>query len=289
MTLEKTEVPHASAPGRTRGEIAGKLDMAALVDVAIAAGAAIMGIYKETIDVTEKGDGSPVTKADTEAEAVILAGLARHMPEVSVVAEEAVSAGRVPPPSDAFFLVDPLDGTREFISRNGEFTVNIGLVEDGAPVAGVVYAPALGEIFWGVCGKGAWRARVADNVCAKAEPISVRRAPEAGLTVLASRSHMSQQTATYIDKLTVSDLKSAGSSLKFCRVAEGSADLYPRFGRTMEWDTAAADAVLRAAGGVVVTEDGSPLGYGKRNQSHDSDFANPYFIAAGDREIVSSS
>ncbi len=289
MTLENTETPTPSTSAGADGTPIGKRDAAALCDVAIAAGAAIMNIYKDAIDVTEKGDGSPVTKADTEAEAIILAGLARLLPDIPVVAEEAVSAGRVPPPSDAFFLVDPLDGTREFISRNGEFTVNIGLVEGGTPMAGVVYAPALGEIFWGVSGEGAWRARVVDGVCGKAERISVRAAPKAGLTVLASRSHMSQQTSTYIDTLHVADLKSAGSSLKFCRVAEGAADLYPRFGRTMEWDTAAADAVLRAAGGVVVTEDGAPLNYGKRNQSHDSDFANPYFIAAGDREIVSSS
>ncbi|MDJ0932768.1 3'(2'),5'-bisphosphate nucleotidase CysQ [Breoghania sp.] len=266
------------------------LDMNALTQIAIAAGEAILKIYGEAIDVSEKGDGSPVTQADTAAEAIILKGLADLSPDIAVVAEESVAAGCVPPPSARFFLVDPLDGTREFISKNGEFTVNIGLVEDGVPVAGVVYAPALGDIFWGSKGEGARRAKVVEGKCGPgpAEEISVRMAPKEGLTVLASRSHMSAETSDFAETLSVAELISAGSSLKFCRVAEGGADLYPRFGRMMEWDTAAADAVLRAAGGLVITTDGAPLSYGKRNLPHDSDFANPYFIAVGDREIVSS-
>lgn len=266
----------------------GDIDMAALVETALAAGAVILEIYGDTIDVSEKGDGSPVTQADTRAEEIILAGLAKRMPDIPVVAEEAVSAGKIPAASARFLLVDPLDGTREFISRNGEFTVNIGLVEDGVPVAGVVYAPALGEIFWGCVGTGAWRAEVANGQCGPATSISVRPAPAQGATVLASRSHMSAETSAFIETVKVGEMTSAGSSLKFCRVAEGKADLYPRFGRTMEWDTGAADAVLRAAGGLVVTTDGAALSYGKRGQAEDSDFANPYFIAAGDQEILSS-
>ena len=264
------------------------IDMMKLVDLAISAGATILAIYADTIDVSRKGDGSPVTEADTRAEAIILKGLAEIAPDIPVVAEESVAAGRVPAPSARFFLVDPLDGTREFISRNGEFTVNIGLIDNGAPVAGVVYAPALGEIFWGCGGEGAWRAGVVDGICGAAQLVSVRSQPDAGLTVLASRSHMSPETSAFIETLNVADMVSAGSSLKFCRVAEGAADLYPRFGRTMEWDTAAADAVLRAAGGMVVTTEGLPLSYGKRDQAEDSNFANPYFVAAGDREILSS-
>lgn len=263
------------------------IDMAALVEIAIDAGAAIMEIYADSIEVTDKGDGSPVTQADTRAEEIILAALSERLPGIPVLAEEAVAAGRVPEASERFFLVDPLDGTREFISRNGEFTVNIALIEAGVPTAGVVYAPALGVIFWGASCKGAWRAAIADGAVGTAETISVRPAPEAGLTVLASRSHMSPETAAFIETMKVADLASAGSSLKFCRVAEGAADLYPRHGRTMEWDTAAGDAVLRAAGGAVVTVDGAPLSYGKRNQADDADFANPYFIAVGDREILS--
>ncbi|WP_107988971.1 3'(2'),5'-bisphosphate nucleotidase CysQ [Breoghania corrubedonensis] len=262
--------------------------MTKLVELAIVAGATILEIYADTIDISEKGDGSPVTQADTQAEAVILKGLADLAPDTPVVAEEAVSTGNVPAPSERFFLVDPLDGTREFISRNGEFTVNIGLIDGGVPVAGIVYAPALGELFWGVAGEGAWRAAVKDGQCGPAEAIAVRAQPDEGLTVLASRSHMSPESAAFIEKLKVADMTSAGSSLKFCRLAQGAADIYPRHGRTMEWDTAAADAVLRAAGGAVVTTHGTPLVYGKRDQAGDSDFANPYFVAVGDREILSS-
>ncbi len=272
-----------------------RLEADALIDLALRAGAAIMDIYERGTEVETKGDGSPVTEADTAAETIILAGLADCAPAVPVVAEEEVAAGRIPATGRTFMLVDPLDGTREFISRNGEFTVNIALIEGGTPVQGIVYAPALGEIFWGGAGSGAFRATVAaparectpHGIRASATAMQVRSQPGSGLTVIASRSHMSDETRDLIAGLPVERLVSAGSSLKFCRLAAGDADLYPRLGRTMEWDTAAGDAVLRAAGGAVETLDGTALTYGKRDQRDDSDFANPYFIAAGDPKILS--
>lgn len=253
--------------------------LAALLDTALAAGREILDVYAAPIAVTTKADASPVTEADERAEAVILARLAEIAPDVPVVAEESVAAGRVPATADRFFLVDPLDGTKEFISRNGEFTVNIALVEKGVPVAGVVYAPALGRMFAGE-GASAWSADVVDGACGALKPMAVRRAPAGGLTVVGSRSHGSPETDAFVGRYEVAEYRSAGSSLKFCLVACGEADLYPRFGRTMEWDTAAGDAVLRAAGGRVVNPDGTPFLYGKRDQGHDVDFANGFFVAA---------
>jgi len=252
-----------------------------LVEAACLAGEKILQIYAGDVAAAAKTDGSPVTAADTAAEAVIIAELARFAPDVPVVAEEQAAAGRVPAACRTFFLVDPLDGTKEFISKNGEFTVNIALVEDGVPVAGVVYAPALGEICAGAAGEGARAAKVVDGVPGAWTPIRVRPVPEAGLDVVASRSHLTDETRAFIERFKVNDLVSAGSSLKLCRVACGHADLYPRLGRTMEWDIAAGDAVLRAAGGMVMTLDGAPLVYGKRDQAEDVDFANPWFVAAG--------
>ncbi len=232
-----------------------------------------MAIY-EAVDPAAprtKGDGSPVTVADEQAEKLILEGLARIAPDIPVVAEESVAAGRFPPASDRFFLVDPLDGTKEFLDRNGDFTVNIALIEQGRPILGIVHLPATGVTFAGEVGKGASRDGTAIHV----------GTPDGPLKVLASRSHMSDETKVWLEQFDVGELVSAGSSLKFCRVAEGAADLYPRLGRTMEWDTAAADAVLRAAGGRVCTLDGADLVYGKRDQADDSDFANPWFVATG--------
>lgn len=252
--------------------------------LAIAAGAAIMAIYTDVIHVEEKADASPVTQADAEAEAVILAGLRRCYPDIPVVAEEACAAGHTPEDlGKRFFLVDPLDGTKEFINRRDEFTVNIALIEDGIPVAGVVYAPALGMIYAGA-GTLATRRHIDARHAHEgglAEPIAVRRQPASRVAV-ASRSHADSATAAWLDKNHVYDTISVGSSLKFCLVAEGRADVYPRLGRTMEWDTAAGDAVLRAAGGSVRAIGGAPLFYGKRNQTDDVDFANPHFIACAD-------
>ncbi|OYT85576.1 MAG: 3'(2'),5'-bisphosphate nucleotidase [Burkholderiales bacterium PBB6] len=237
-----------------------------------AAGEVIMGIYATDFSVENKSDASPVTLADQQAEAVILAGLAKIAPDIPVVAEEAVAAGHVPEVAGRFFLVDPLDGTKEFISRNGEFTVNIALIDGGRPVLGLVYAPAIGRLFGGAVGHGAWLEDAAGR-----RSIACRAVPAEGLTVVASRSH-GDETAldAFLNGRVVASRTNAGSSLKLCLVAAGEADLYPRLGRTMEWDIAAGDAVLRAAGGrVTVVSDGADLRYGKPG------FDNPHFAASG--------
>lgn len=260
----------------------------ALLDLALAAGREIMAVYGDgPIAVAGKADGTPVTLADQRAEAVILAGLQRLAPAIPVVAEEEASAGRIPPTGERFFLVDPLDGTREFIARNGEFTVNIALIEAGLPIMGVVFAPALGLIYGGAHGE-AIAGTVVDFAILERHPIRVR--PVNGpATAVASRSHATPETAQWLAGHDIASYVSRGSSLKFCMLAAGEADIYPRFSRTMEWDTAAGDAVLRAAGGIVTRPDGSPFLYNKRNQADDVDFANCAFIAFGDPRLVTRS
>jgi 3'(2'), 5'-bisphosphate nucleotidase len=263
--------------------------LAKLLDLTLLAGAKILEIYATDFTVSQKRDSSPVTEADIAAEAIILNGLGQTCPDIPVVAEEAVSVGQVPPPSEKFFLVDPLDGSKEFVSRNGEFTVNIALIENGEPVLGVVYAPALGRIWWGCKGEGSFGAHVVAAASGQARivdraAIGVRKAPEK-LCAVGSRSHGSGEGDPRLGHFRIGSFKSAGSSLKFCLLAAGEADLYPRFGRTMEWDTAAGDAVLRAAGGSVTCLDGTPLRYGKRNRVDKSDFTNPQFIATGDPRL----
>ncbi len=247
-----------------------------LVQISLDAGAKIMEIYNGDIDVRTKDDASPVTDADEAAEKIILAGLSKAASEIPVVAEEGVAAGNIPDISGGvFFLVDPLDGTKEFISRNGEFTVNIALVDNGAPIAGVVYAPAIGKLYGG-SSSGAFCQDIENGVASgDRQAISIRNAPEEGLTVVASRSHRSPETDEFISQYNVAELRSAGSSLKLCLVASGEADFYPRLGRTMEWDIAAGDAVLRAAGGTTTLLDGEPFTYAK------PEFENPYFVAKG--------
>jgi 3'(2'), 5'-bisphosphate nucleotidase len=243
-----------------------------IVALADRAGAVILEHYHGEVTVRAKADASPVTAADEAAEAVILARLAELTPDIPVVAEETVAAGHVPEIDDGpFWLVDPLDGTKEFLSRNGEFTVNIALIEGREPVLGVVLAPARAQAWWGARGKGA-TARDADGGM---RAIAVRQAPAGALVAIASRSHRDPETEAFLDQVGVGKCISAGSSLKFCLVAEGKADLYPRFGRTMEWDVAAGHAVLAAAGGRVTTRDGAPLLYRKPG------FENPAFIARG--------
>jgi 3'(2'), 5'-bisphosphate nucleotidase len=242
-----------------------------LAAIADNAGRAIMEIYNSNFATRMKQDLTPVTEADVAAEQEILPALAKHWPDIPVISEEQAAAGLSPDIADSFFLVDPLDGTKEFISRNGEFTVNIALIQNGQPKFGVVFAPALGEYFYGEVGLGA-ATRIHDGPW---HTINARAASDDGLCVVASRSHRDEATEQYLKKLNVKDFTAAGSSLKFCRVAQGKADLYPRFGRTMEWDTAAGHAVLLAAGGSVTTLEDAPLGYGKPG------LENPAFFARG--------
>lgn len=253
-------------------------DMTILLRLARDAGREIMTIYASDFAVRDKADLSPVTEADERAERVILAGLRAAFPDVPIVAEEQAAAGIIPVTDDDFFLVDPLDGTKEFLSRNGEFTVNIARIRKGVPVAGVVYAPAVDVIYWGEAGVAATAAFKLDDSpdMASWQLVRVRAPGKDGLVVIASRSHRDAETDAYLGTLRVAKLVSAGSSLKFCKVACGSADVYPRFGRTMEWDTAAGQAVLEAAGGQVLTVEGTPLRYGKRQRGFD----NPGFIAS---------
>jgi 3'(2'), 5'-bisphosphate nucleotidase len=251
-----------------------------LADIAVQAGAAILPYYQAgDAQVSAKSDGSPVTLADVAAEAVIITALIVLAPDIPIVAEEATASGAVATTASRFFLVDPLDGTREFVSGSGEFTVNIALIENGRPVMGVVYAPVLGEIYAGTVGIGAQRAAVTDGIIGEWHPIRIAPAVPTALRVVASKSHLDDATREFIARFPVTEFASAGSSLKFCTLANGDADFYPRFGRTMEWDTAAGDAVLTAAGGAVLTVDGAALHYGKIAQAQDADFANPAFIA----------
>jgi 3'(2'), 5'-bisphosphate nucleotidase len=243
--------------------------------LAIEAGAKIMEIYEsDDFDVELKSDDSPVTVADQAADALISAGLTAAFPEVALVTEEQSDSHDQD--VDTFLIVDPLDGTKEFINRRGDFTVNIAYVENGVPTRGVVYAPARQRMFFTLA-DGSAVEEVGDfdlTTMGETRAIHVSEADNDALMIVASKSHRDQATDDYINKYAVKDSKSAGSSLKFCLVATGEADLYPRVGRTMEWDTAAGHAVLAGAGGQVVRfDDHSPLVYGKEG------FANPFFIA----------
>lgn len=243
--------------------------------LAVEAGSAIMAVYaSEEFEARAKADDSPVTAADLAADAIIVAGLAAAYPEIPVVTEErAETHGEGAGP--LHFLVDPLDGTKEFLQRRGDFTVNIALIENGVPVAGVVHAPAWGRLFRTDHAGGAVEEAVApDGTVGEARPIAARLGDPEALRVVASKSHRDAATDAYIARYPVGAFKSAGSSLKFCLVAAGEADLYPRLGRTMEWDTAAGHAVLAAAGGAVRRHDvDAPLLYGKSGRD------NPFFIA----------
>jgi 3'(2'), 5'-bisphosphate nucleotidase len=249
--------------------------------LALDAGREVMRVFKAGCAVDKKSDASPVTEADRESETIILAGLRSAYPDIPCVAEEEVAAGILPPDLDgAFFLIDPLDGTKEFVNRRTDFTVNIALIRHGVPEVGVVFAPCSGRFFSGRPGRAEALEVDGDYRIVGRRPISVRTAVTP-LAVVASRSHNTPETEAFIRDLGAAEIVSVGSSLKFCLLAAAEADVYPRFGRTMEWDTAAGDAVLRAAGGMTRTLDGEPLAYGKRQQSHDEDFANPHFIASG--------
>lgn len=243
--------------------------------LSLLAGAKIMEIYgRDDFEVMTKSDDSPVTIADQAADEIISAGLAKAFPDVLIVTEE--QADTHSKKASDFIIVDPLDGTKEFIKRRGDFTVNIAYVKDGIPIRGVVYAPAKQRLFY-TDADGQSVEETGDHLpdtVGAITPIAVRHPDNSSLVVVASKSHRDQATDDYIAKYNVADMRSAGSSLKFCLVAVGEADIYPRVGRTMEWDTAAGHAVLNGAGGRVIRfDDHSVLKYGK------DDYANPFFIA----------
>lgn len=263
-----------SGSNATRTRVAVGDDLLGQVEaIAERAAVAVMAVYRTAFAVEDKADDSPVTAADRQAETIITREL-QALSGWPVVAEEAAAAGNTPHVEDTFWLVDPLDGTREFVARNGEFTVNIALVQHGSPVLGVVLVPASGVLYSGWLGSekpSAWCTR--DGV---RRAIHTRARPEEGAQIATSRSHRNdQRLADWLKDTPVAGRTYLGSSWKFGLLAEGLADLYPRFGRTMEWDTAAGHAVLAAAGGSVCNLDGSPLRYGK------PEFENGHFVASG--------
>ena len=246
--------------------------------LAASASESILEIYASNFDVQLKGDASPLTQADLASHRTIVQGLESITPDIPILSEESAD---IPFENRArwqtYWLVDPLDGTKEFIKRNGEFTVNIALIANGAPVLGVVHVPASGICYAGSVGDGAWRTEEDGS----AVPISVRKLPPSGLEVAGSRSHNNEETTRFVDRLRNTfgslEMRSIGSSLKFCLVAEGAVDIYPRFGPTSEWDTGAAQAVVEAAGGKVVDTTLKPLRYNTKES-----VLNPHFLVFGD-------
>jgi len=250
--------------------------VAPLLALAREAGAAIMRVYEQDFAVEHKDDRSPLTAADMASHHLIVAGLEQLAPGVPVLSEESKSiAWETRQAWDRYWLVDPLDGTREFVKKNGEFTVNIALIENGEPVLGVVYAPALDELHFGARGLGAFVVAGREQL-----PITVRKPATSPLRVAGSRSHMDPRSAAFIENLGEHTLLGMGSSLKFCRMAEARLDVYPRFAPTSEWDTAAAQCVLECAGGAVITLDGAPLRYNTKDS-----LLNPDFLALGDAAL----
>jgi len=248
----------------------------AVLGIARLAGAAILEIYEtDAADgasrLANKADNSPLTLADLAAHKTIATGLAAATPHIPVVSEEDGASGSVRVQAECFWLVDPLDGTKEFLAKNGEFTVNIALIEHGVATWGVVFAPVLGAMYWGGPGKGAM---FADATARRSLQVASQPAQADTCRVVASKSHLNEETSDFIAKLGTVDLVQAGSSLKFCRVAEGKAHIYPRLAPTCEWDTAAAQAILEGAGGHVCDLQGDPLRYGKPN------VLNPHFVAS---------
>ncbi len=250
-----------------------------LAEAALAAGPAVMEVYERADEALAKSDGSPVTLADLRAEAIVCGACAGATPRLTIVAEESTASGEPITIAERFLLVDPLDGTREFVARNGEFTINVALIERGRPIAGAVYAPALARLWFGGDQAFVCEAPVGAGLPGPSARRSIRARPAPNsLTALASRSHGDPETEAFLAALPVGERRSRGSSLKFCTIGEGEADVYPRFGPTMEWDTAAGDAVLRAAGGIVVDSSGAPLRYGKI----EAGLRNGPFVAWGD-------
>jgi len=253
----------------------------AVRDIAVKAGTLIMKYYAGDKDIRKKTDSSPVTIADEAAEHLIITELTKLTPDIPVIAEELAAAGKLPPVENRFWMVDPLDGTKEFIDKNGEFTVNIALIEHGVPTIGVVYAPAIQRMFYSAGPGATFEQKIDPHQGPNRKPdsapkeIRARKPADDGFVVIASRSHRDKKTDEFLATYHVKDIIAAGSSLKFCVLAAGEADLYPRHGPTMEWDTAAGQAVLLGAGGHVTNMDGTPFLYGK------PEFRNPHFIAWG--------
>ena len=249
----------------------------AIIDIAHHAGEAIMAVYRrDDFDIETKGDNSPLTAADLAANRVIVDGLRALTPDIPILSEEGKEiAWDARRGWTRFWLVDPLDGTREFIKRNGEFTVNIALIENAEPTLGVVHAPALDYTIWGQRGVGAALREGNEDI-----GVQTRRPAIAPLRVAASRSHLDDKTAAAIARMGDTERRGMGSSLKFCKIAEGSTDVYLRFGPTSEWDTAAGQCVLEAAGGVVLGMDGQPFRYGRKES-----LLNPEFLALGDADL----
>ena len=247
-----------------------------VVDLCQQAGAAILEIYNTDFEVEHKDDESPLTKADLASNAVLTQGLAAITPDMPLISEEAgLPAFATRREWHSYWLIDPLDGTREFVNRNGEFTVNVALIRDGKPVLGVVYVPVTGTTYLGCEQHGAER-RTSDGAH---ERIAVAVTSQAPVRVVGSRSHRGDSLNAYLERIGDVELMPVGSSLKFCYVAEGSADIYPRLGPTSEWDTAAAQAVVEQAGGAVLELDGSPLAYNRKEN-----ILNPYFLVVGPRD-----
>jgi 3'(2'), 5'-bisphosphate nucleotidase len=253
-----------------------------LTEAVAAASLAILEIARGALDVRTKANATPVTAADERSQALLLAAASRLMPGVDMVAEEM--AGLPARPGDPFVLIDPLDGTKEYVAGSGEYTVNLAVVRAGRPVAGFIAVPAAGLLYRGIAGLGAERLRIRpDGGLADPEPIRTRAAPKNELVGTVSRSHLDPATVALLDRLGVKTRLPCGSALKFCRIAEGAADLYPRLATTCEWDVAAGHALIEAAGGTVTSPQGAPLRYGNGA----SDYRIPAFIAWGDRSLVS--
>jgi 3'(2'), 5'-bisphosphate nucleotidase len=250
-----------------------------LTDLVVRAGAAILAVNRGAMQVDGKADGSPVTEADLAADCIICEGLAALIPDIPAISEERVDLAK-PPYDGSFFLIDPLDGTKEFVAGRAEFTVNIALVSDGTPLLGIIGAPALGLIWRGLVGRGAERLTIGDGGSIRAEPIHTRPIPPPGSPwlVAVSRSHGDARTEAFIDARPGAVRQKLGSAVKFGRIAEGAADIYPRFAPTCEWDIAAGHAIVTAAGGRITDGQGAELQFGRGRP----DFIVPEFIAWGD-------
>jgi 3'(2'), 5'-bisphosphate nucleotidase len=273
----------ARSSGSMIGRDAAAALMEPLTELVIAAGAAILAVNRHLMKIDGKTDGSPVTEADLAADRIISEGLARLIPEVPTLSEECVPSGK-PPYDGSFFLIDPLDGTKEFLAGRNEFTVNLALVTNGAPLLGIIGAPALGLIWRGLVGRGAERLTTSAASARVAEPIHTRRIPERGTPwiVAVSRSHGDSRTEAFIESRPGAIRQALGSAVKFGRVAEGGADIYPRLAPTCEWDIAAGHAIVTAAGGRITGANGADLHFGRGRE----DFIVPEFIVWGDPTVA---